>query len=51
MQGKSEIDGLLTHVALLRQMREGTERLLEIPHGITVGRPHHGLLSRLPAVR
>ena len=35
----------------LRQMREGTERLLEVPHGLAVGRPRHGLLPRLPAVR
>ena len=33
-----------------RQMREGTERLLEAPHGLAVGRPRHGLLPRLPAV-
>ena len=38
-------------VALLRQMREGAERLLEVPHGLAVGRPRHGLLPRLPAVR
>ena len=37
--------------ALLRQMREGTERLLEVPHGLAVGRPRHGLLPGLPAVR
>ena len=36
---------------VLRQMREGTERLLEGPHGLAVGRPCHGLLPRLPAVR
>ena len=30
---------------------EGTERLLEGPHGLAVGRPRHGLLPRLPAVR
>ena len=35
----------------LRQMREGAERLLEVPHGLAVGRPRHGLLPRLPAVR
>ena len=35
-------------VALLRQMREGAERLLEVPHGLAVGRPRHGLL---PACR
>jgi hypothetical protein len=31
-------------------MRQGSERLLEVPHGFTVGRPRYGLLSRLPAV-
>ena len=31
-------------------MREGAERLLEVPHGLAVGRPRHGLLPRLPAV-
>ena len=35
----------------LRQMREGAERLLKVPHGLAVGRPRHGLLPRLPAVR
>ena len=50
-QGEPEIDGLLARVALLRQMREGAERLLEVPHGLAVGRPRHGLLPRLPAVR
>jgi hypothetical protein len=50
-QGEPEIDGLLTRVAPLRQMREGTERLLEVPHGLAVGRPRQGLLPRLPAVR
>ena len=30
---------------------KGTERLLEGPHGLAVGRPRHGLLPRLPAVR
>ena len=34
----------------LWQMREGTERLLEVPHGLAVGRPRQGLLPRLPAV-
>ena len=50
-QGKPEIDGLFACVTLLWQMREGTERLLKVPHGLAVGRPRHGLLSRLPAVR
>ena len=35
----------------LRQMWEDTERLLEVPHGLAVGRPRHGLLPCLPAVR
>ena len=30
---------------------EGAERLLEVPHGLAVGRARHGLLPRLPAVR
>ena len=50
-QGEPEVDGLLARGALLRQMLEGTERLLEVLHGLAVGRPRHGLLSRLPAVR
>ena len=49
-QGEPEIDGLLARVALLWQMREGTERLLEVPHSLAVGRPRHGLLPGLPAV-
>src|SRR5919197_6001751 len=32
-------------------MREGTERLLEVSHGLTVGRPRHDFLSCLSAVR
>jgi hypothetical protein len=32
-------------------MREGTQRLLEVSHGLAVGRPRHGLLPRLPAIR
>ena len=32
-------------------MREGAERLLEVPHRLAVGRPRQGLLPRLPAVR
>src|SRR3989442_596332 len=49
-QGESEIDGLRARVTLVWQMPEGTERLLEISHGLAVGRPRHGLLPRLPAV-
>ena len=30
---------------------EGAERLLEGLHGLAIGRPCHGLLPRLPAVR
>jgi hypothetical protein len=51
MQGKPEIDSLLACMALLWQMREGTQRLLEGPHGLAVGRPRQGLLPRLPTVR
>ena len=31
-------------------MRQGTERLREIPLGLAIGRPRQGLLPRLPAV-
>ena len=34
----------------LRQMREGSKRLLEVVHGLAVGRPRQGLLPSLPAV-
>ena len=46
-----EIDRLGTRLGCLWQMREGTERLLETPHRLAVGRPLHSLLSGLPAVR
>ena len=36
-QGESESDGLLVCIALLRQMRQGPECLLEIPYSLTVG--------------
>jgi hypothetical protein len=42
---------LRARITLLWQMLEGAERLLAIPHGLAVGRPRQGLLSRLPAVR
>src|SRR5262245_10167814 len=32
-------------------MRQGAERLLEIPGGLPVRRPRHGFLPRLPTVR
>ena len=32
-------------------MGEGAERLLEILHSLAVGRPHQGLVPRLPTVR
>src|SRR5215467_13737246 len=50
-QGEPEIDGLLTRVTPAGEMLEGTERLLEVPCGLTVGRLCQGLLARLPAVR
>src|SRR5262249_20725772 len=34
-QGEAEINGLLAHVTLRWQMRQGTERLLEVPHSLT----------------
>jgi hypothetical protein len=49
-QSESEIDGLLASMALFRQMRESLERLLEIPHGLVVGRLRHGFFPCLPAV-
>jgi hypothetical protein len=50
MQGKPEVAGLLTRGALLRQMREGTQRLLDVPHGLAVGRLRQSLVPCLPAV-
>src|SRR5207248_38900 len=41
-QGEPKINGLLVRVALLWQMLEGTERLLEVPHGLAVSRPCQG---------
>jgi hypothetical protein len=49
-QSKPKVDGLLTCVACLRQMRQGIERLLEVSHSLAVGRPRHGLLPCLLAV-
>jgi hypothetical protein len=49
-QGEAEINGLLPGVALLRQMREGAERVLEVAHGLAIGRLHYGLLPRLSAI-
>ena len=48
---KREIDGLREGVMRLRQTPEGTERLLEVLHGLAVGRACHSPLPRLPAVR
>jgi hypothetical protein len=36
-QGEPQIDGLLARVTRLWQMREGTERLLEVSYGLAVG--------------
>ena len=36
-EGESETNGLLVCIPLLRQMRQGTERLLEIPDSLAVG--------------
>jgi hypothetical protein len=42
---------LYGYVARLRQMCEDAERLLEARHGLAIGRPRHGLVLHLPAVR
>src|SRR5262249_53372587 len=49
-QGEAEVNGLLTCLTRLRQMRQGTEGLLNVRHGRAVCRPCQGLLPRLPAV-
>ena len=36
-QGEPEVDRLLMRVARLRQMRQGPERLPEVPRGLTIG--------------
>ena len=46
-QGEPEVNGLLARVALLRQMREGTERLLEAPYGFPISRALQGELPGL----
>jgi hypothetical protein len=50
-QSEPQIDGLLACVARLRQVLEGCQGLLEIAHGLAMGRRCHGLLPRLPRVR
>ena len=49
--GKPEVDGLLTGCATLRQMLEGSERLLEIKYGFVVGGPRHGFRCGLLEIR
>src|SRR5262245_40061036 len=41
-QGQPEVDGLLACVTRLWQMWEGTERLLEAPHSLTMRRTLKG---------
>ncbi len=43
-QVEAQIDGLLARGACLRQMRQGTERLLEGPHGLAMRRALEGAL-------
>jgi hypothetical protein len=50
-QGESEINGLLTCVALLWQVRKDAERLLVVLYRFAVGRSCQGLLPCLPEVR
>src|SRR2546422_11102166 len=49
-QGEPEVDGLLARGTLLRQPREGTEGLLEVPRGLVVSQPTQGLVPCLSAV-
>jgi hypothetical protein len=50
-QGEPEIDGLLSRVASCWQIREGAKRLLEVAHGLAVGRPRQGFLAGLATVQ
>ena len=50
-QGEAEVDGLLAGRTRLRQMRQSAEGLLDVPHGLPVGRLRHGFLPRLSEVR
>ena len=50
-QGEPEVDGLLRVSRRSGRCGEGAERLLKGPHRLTGGRPRHGLLPRLAAVR
>ena len=50
VQPIEQIDGLGKHVTRLREMSEGTERLLRRDDRLAVGRPRQGLRPGLPAV-
>jgi hypothetical protein len=45
MEGEAEVNGLFAYVALLWQIRQGVERLLEALHGLTVRRAREGAFS------
>src|SRR5207244_4392115 len=54
MQGiaqlKPEIDGLRTRVSTLGEMLQGRQRLLQVRHGLAVGRARTRLDTRLAAI-
>jgi hypothetical protein len=50
VQGKPQIDGLLTQRALFRQMLKGRQSLFVTAHGCARRRALHGLCPSLPAV-
>ena len=47
---EAQINGLLTRVTALRQMLEGTQRLLKADHGLLIGGLFHGVGASLPEV-
>ena len=48
--GRAEVNGLLSRVPPLREMLQGDQRLLKVPHNLPVGRTHLCLHPCLPAV-
>ena len=49
-QGQPEVDRLLVRLALRRQMRQGMQRLVEIPHSLMVRRARHGSFPGLSEI-
>ena len=50
-QGEPEVDRLLLRLALGRQMLQGMQRLVEIPHSLMVSRARHGSFPGLSEIR